>query len=193
MRNRKGFTLVELIVVLAILGVVSSAILVTLQFTNRSFVRANLQSEIQVEARNALYEIKKHVSVSRSVWLEADRPDAGSIPIEPDNGYCYIDDSGVLVFSYLSSQNGNVERITKTYMSGLAGRTDVSITFTPKSSEVGDTTDIITIVLEFDTYRLETDVFVQNRVFQYGAIYNNLNVISEEEGTFEPGIYIEFQ
>jgi prepilin-type N-terminal cleavage/methylation domain-containing protein len=73
LRNSKGITLVELILVIAVLGIVSAAALSFFVFGLNTFAMSSSQTKVQQEARLATTVVGQELRTSINVRVFADR------------------------------------------------------------------------------------------------------------------------
>jgi prepilin-type N-terminal cleavage/methylation domain-containing protein len=104
--NNKGFTLVELIVVIAILSVVIGAIFSFFLFENKIFYKSTDKFDIQSDLRLSLSVLSKELRNSTDLDL-IDRTDAlDDISNKVTNNYVIIADDGTLkIYEYSTSIN----------------------------------------------------------------------------------------
>lgn len=173
---RKGFTLVELIVVIAILGVVSAAIMTTFQFTTRSFSAANLRSQQQFETRMAMNLVKRELGMARNVIIR------DSIPATlPAGGFCFYDPINHVV--RLRTVDGRTFNLIATMPAHVA----ISTRFTPLSFGTG-AFNTVRLDWRVGDYFLTTDVYIQNMAEHLGSVTTSYNI----SGNAPPGIFIQF-
>ena len=121
LKNKSGFTLIELIVVLAIMGIATSAILSMNLFGYKTFASGQNMAQKQFETRTAADFIIKQLRYASYVTF------INSVPT-PTEGYydIYLDD-GSIVFN----NNG-----VKTTPTGLNNVSDFVLTFLPSINNV---------------------------------------------------------
>ena len=190
LQKRAGFTLVELIVVLAILGIVSLAISSVFQFSLRSFTSSNLRSKQQYETRTAMDQVKKELSVSAAAIIYEVIPT--SKPVNSGYGYCYYDSSNH--YLVLHTPAGKDYTLLNYLPDSLAA----SINFAPVTRFVDgdDITNAVELIWQVGDYKLNTVVYVPNAV---KPIYNmevaNVSAqfdLVDNDGVFT-GIYLEYK
>ncbi len=179
--TKKGFTLVELILVVAILGVVGAAIMTIFQFTTRSYTTSDLRSRQQYEARMAMDQVKKELGIAKEVIIR------DSIPTEvewPTGGYCYYDSAARLL--RLRSIDGREFNLIAKLPAHLA----IKVHFKPVNVEGANFYNAVRLEWQVGDYSLNTDVFIQNMAAHFGYVTANYNVSSDNA---PPGIFIEFK
>lgn len=176
MRKRSGFTLVELIVVIAILGIVSAAILAVFQFTNTSFVSTNLLAEQQYEARMAMDLVKKEVGLAMTVVIS----DVIPTTLPTDRGYCYYDQANHRLI--LRTTDGNVHSL----IAGLPASISTICQFQPIM--IGGVYNTVNLLWQIGKYNLSTEVFIQNMEVHKGHVTTTY-IMGDDA---PPGIYLEY-
>ncbi|NLK89809.1 MAG: type II secretion system protein [Clostridiaceae bacterium] len=176
--TKKGFTLIELILVVAILGVVVAAIMTFFQFTTRSYTSSDLRSRQQYESRMAMDQVKKKLGIGKNVVIR----DVIPATLPTDGGYCYYDSTAHLL--RLRSIDGREFNL----MTNLPSHLSVKVYFVPV--KVGaDSYDTVRLEWQVGDYGLNTDVFIQNRAAHLGSVTTSYDIGDTET---LPGIFIEF-
>ena len=176
-KNRSGFTLIELVVVMAILGIVTLAIMTVLQFSMRTFSQANLHADQQTEAKVALDQVSKEVRYAKSVVVRNVIPT--TLPSAIGYGYCYYNASDHLL--YLHTMDGKA----LIFFQGLPATLTYSIYFEPLAAITGTSYNSILCDWQIGDYTISTDIFIQNMQYWLGSSVTATY-------TTGPGIYIEF-
>jgi prepilin-type N-terminal cleavage/methylation domain-containing protein len=160
-KKKKGLTLIELIVVVAILGLVSGAIYTVLQMTMTSFRYSDRRVAAQSVARLALNDMKKNIGVAKYADLSLDVPAV----LPAAGGYIYYDATqGEFIV-----RRANGSEMQYAVDSHIAD--EVTLYFDPIDPPVaGEEYSSIRITITIDRFTLTTDVFVQNRLEFGGKI-----------------------
>jgi prepilin-type N-terminal cleavage/methylation domain-containing protein len=87
--NKRGFTLIELIVVIAIVGLIISMAFSFYVFGSNTFTIGENQSNIQHNVRMAAKYITNELRIARTVEILDEMPD--EIVIEPQKNYIFVD------------------------------------------------------------------------------------------------------
>lgn len=177
LKNRKAFTLIELIVVMAILGVVTLAIISVFQFTNRSWLNANLREQQQYETRMAMNLVKEELGIAKLVIISDTIPAPSALPAS--GGYCYYD----IVNHVLKLRT--IDGATHDLIANLPDSISAEVQFVavPVSSKLN------TVQLNWDIggYALITNVFIQNL-----PVDDRVTTTYDLGGNPSPGVFIEF-
>ncbi|MGI6325563.1 MAG: PilW family protein [Saccharofermentanales bacterium] len=176
--TKKGLTLVELILVVAILGIVGAAIMTIFQFITRSYTTSDLRSRQQYEARMAMDQVKKKLGIAKNVIIRDVIPET----LPPDGGYCYYDSAACLL--RLRSIDGEREF---NLIANLPAHLPIKVHFKPVN--VGDSYDTVRLEWQIGDYSLSTDVFIQNRAAHFGSVITSYDANSDDA---PPGIFIAF-
>lgn len=174
--NRKGFTLVELIVVMAILGIVSMAIMTVFQFTTTSFIQSNLRAEQQYEARMAMDRVKKEVGMAMTVTIS----DVIPATLPADRGYCYYDQANNRLV--LRTADGVVHHMIATLPASMS----TICQFQPIMVE--GVYNTVKLLWQIGNYDLSTDFFIQNMDVHLGHVTTTY-IMGDDA---PPGIYLEY-
>jgi prepilin-type N-terminal cleavage/methylation domain-containing protein len=174
--KRKGFTLVELILVVAVLGIVGLSVMVAFQFTTRSFISADTRQKVQFESRYSMDLLKKELGVASNVIISDLIPST----LPASGGYCYYNpSSGTLILRKLDGD-------THTLMAILPDSLGYSIQFEPVS--IGGIANTVKLNWMIGDYTLTTNVYIQNMSTYLGSVTTTYD-ISESA---PPGIFIQF-
>lgn len=176
-QQKAGFTLIELIVVMAVLSIVTLAIITVMQYSMRTFNQANLRAYQQAEARIALEQVRREVRYAKTVVVSNMIPTI--LPTADRYGYCYYNTANHLL--YLHTMNGQ----TITFFQGLPSSLTYSIHFEPMAAVEGTTSDSIFCDWKIGNYAISTNIFIQNMQYWVGSSVSATY-------TTGPGIYIEF-
>lgn len=176
--TKKGFSLVELILVVAILGIVGVAIMTIFQFTTRSYSASTLRSQQQYETRMAMDQVKKKLGIAKNVIIRDVIPET----LPTDSGYCYYDSTARLL--RLRSVDGQDFNLIANLPSHLVIRMHF------KPVKVGASYDMVRLEWQVGDYSLNTDVFIQNMAAHLGSITANYDISGEDP---PPGVFIEFK
>lgn len=176
--NKKAFTLIELVVVLAILAIVFSVITMLMQFSTRTLASSNLQYDKQLFARQIIVDIKNELSFTSRINLYTTTQTAAT-----STGYIYYDST-------------NRQVVIKGQKAATAKRIDIPADLTNVSllfnyvlpSNNNTKISMIDIQLIIDQYVVETEVYIQNLIPNGGII----NAYGEyTEPNLFPYTYIE--
>jgi prepilin-type N-terminal cleavage/methylation domain-containing protein len=104
MRNQRGFTLAELLVAIAVVGLLMAALFVTLFEGQSAYLFGSSRAEVQQNGRLALQKIIEEVRTGSGVTALAAAP--------PSITFTFVNDAGVstTVTYSLNAANGTVER-----------------------------------------------------------------------------------
>ncbi len=169
--NRRGFTLIELTVVIVIVAVVMLAAYTLLQYSNLTFLSANDRITVQTESRAVVNAVKEAAGTSTSLWIHTTVPS----PLPTNRGYAYYDETTErFVLHY-------VDGTTKYFMTDgafnrLNARPNVSVLYT------GDY-KVLQMDLTTGPFQIMTDIYIQNMVS---------GTIVPVPTTALSGVYIEF-
>ena len=108
-RNNKGFTLVELIVTLAVLGIFLAGITTFMLSTNKIFLYADDQWNVQSDSRTVLNQIKADIKYSEEIELLS--PAAVEEEISSGSTKSFIYYEGDKIIRSLFSPSGRSEQI----------------------------------------------------------------------------------
>lgn len=100
--KRLGFTLIELMVTIAIMGIVVSSIFGLMTYVNSSLTRTVNQSDIQTDVQFALNQIQSQVSFASKVTLHKDVPTT----FDPKLNYIFIKNG--IIYQKLANQPESV-------------------------------------------------------------------------------------
>ena len=180
-RKRSGVTLIELIVVLAIMGIVASGIWAVLQFSNRSFFHSDRQSTIQKDARYAATILKRHMGTAGEATILPVAPD----PLPADSGVGYAYYNTVTRRLVMKNQAGQVfELLNQTDTTPALGDPTVVVDFTYMGPK------LVRCRIRIDEFILETDIFLQNQREGQYLVTEATGV--DADGNPNPGLYIRF-
>ena len=159
-KSKKGFTLIELIVVMVLLGIISSVVMMLFQFNNTSFKYSNKYAFFQEDARQALRDVELYLGVASRVELYNS---VSAIPTPPYNtnySYCYFDTNHKLVF-----YNATTKRLIHYF---TEQNTEITVEFYPIAPVAPVAPDVladltmIRIVIKMDSLEVTSDVAIQN-------------------------------
>ncbi len=174
-RKRKGFTLVELIVVIAIFGIVSMVIMTIFLATNKTFVEAEKLYKEQTESRYALNLVKNELGTAKNVVIYEAVPDT----LPTTGGYCYYDTTSRHLRLRLMSG------ATYDLFNTLSINESIQILFAAVSNN--GKLNAVNLDWTVGNYHLATDVFIQN-IGTDGSVTTDYDI----SGNPLPGIYVEF-
>lgn len=131
LNNKKGFTLIELIIAILILGVVMTAIYTFFLFGNKMSEKGNQQYTIQSDARLDINQIISDVTYATEVILLTTAPTAGE-KASSVYSYIYIENGKITRSIYNPATGTRTEKTLKgthylssnSYFSKVAGSTD---------------------------------------------------------------------
>ncbi len=131
LNNKKGFTLIELIIAILILGVVMMAIYTFFLFGNKMSVKGNQQYTIQSDARLDINQIISDVTYATEVTLLSAAPTA-SEKASSVYSYIYIENGKVYRSIYNTATGNRTEKTSQgshyvsvgSYFSKVTGLTD---------------------------------------------------------------------
>ena len=161
LKNKKGVTLIELAVVMAILSIVLGVIITLLSFSNRALKKSNEQYDRQVFSRALLGEITDAIAIADRVRLFDDQTMFNSYRTSNELGYCYFDGS-----SFILKTGSGVRSIE---LPEAFNASETGIQFQLSENENGDKW-LVGIVLTVDGFVQETDVYLQNMIQHRGFI-----------------------
>lgn len=92
MKGKKGFTLVELVAVIAMIGIIGTGVMKFFINQNDIFYRVNSETKIQDEARIILSAIEEDLRVGKNITIEINRVSF----IKGGEAYAYEKDGKVL-------------------------------------------------------------------------------------------------
>lgn len=180
--KKKGFTLIELIVVIAILSVVSGAIYTIMQMTMVTFNFSSKRTAAQSVSRLALNDMKKYLGVANSVGLSLDPP--ATLPAT--GGYLYFDTTTA---QFIIKEPGGSQR-KYAIDADLAPEVQLYFERIEPIDEFSDYNSI-RITIQIDSFVLTTDVFVQNLATSKGKI--TLTFDPTDPNILHPAQYIYFE
>ncbi len=155
LKNNKGFTLLEIIVALIILGVILTAIFSFFQYGNLMTVKDNEQYVIQSEMRYDIDQIITEIKYANEIYLLETKP-TESEKENSEYSYIYLD-GGKFYFSiYQPLTNSRLETVAKgTYK-------DVETNFS-KDTELIDSLNIVLSSQYYNqTYEVDAKIKLQN-------------------------------
>ena len=150
-KGKYGFTLIELVVVMLLIGIISSAVFVVFRHSNLSFMLSQQNAFFQEDARQALREVEPYLGVSSSVDLYNTRPE--DPPYEEDYSYCYFE-NGILIF-----YNATTKRISQYFSENSEG---INVEFYPLAPTGLVDKALIRIVISLNNFSISSDVAIQN-------------------------------
>ena len=149
MNSDKGFTLVELVVVISIIGVVSMVALNMLVFTNETFKNTTDQQAVQAENRNIANFIEKKVQTASNIEILDEKPDSFKNNVR----YIYQDLSDDKIYYKVGTNS-------KKDLSKIIESDNIDLNFEKKSDTVLNYK--LDIKLNESDYSLESDLEVLN-------------------------------
>lgn len=156
-KNIKGFTLIELIIALAIFSVVVFMAFSILVFGNKSFSNGTDRSDVQFDFRMTSSFITDELRNATEVQI------LSTMPATPTTGYNYIYISGKKI---ISVKNG-----TSTNKTDAVVDTPVNSLF--KITKLANNNNI----LEFNLMNTKNNVSIDSKVY-----FNNINGVADATG-----------
>ena len=112
LNNKRGFTLIEMIVSMAILGIIMIGIISFFQFGNVMNVKDNEQYIIQSDARLDIDKIISEIKYANEIYLVDVKPTA-SEQVSSTYSYVYIDNGKVFISIYVQENGSRINTILK--------------------------------------------------------------------------------
>ncbi len=96
MKDKRGFTLIELVIVLALLGIILSLIFTPITFAFKNFGTQNEKTNIISTARYTMDYLTREIRKSGSVEIDGDDIKIGTVTYKLQNRILYKDDSDLI-------------------------------------------------------------------------------------------------
>lgn len=190
-KNRKGFTLIELVLAVAFLVIALTLGFSLYNFTNSSFLMAETYTNIQREMRMAASYVSSELRLVYDVELAnvSDKND-----YYDENFHCLYLNNGSIIHRYKEQETNNF--INKTVLDGRLDNVHYNIVFSKATNEEGNQKgNIIAFLLTVDEidYQIDSSIIAQNLIegqeiedpdnlnnAQY-IYYRKLRAVDEEE------------
>lgn len=147
-KKYKGVTLVELLIVLAIFGIVLTCIFAFFIFNNKSFSIGENQSEAQYNVRLASESITRELRVADTIEILDGIPDTFDVYKK----YIFIDDNSIKLYM------GGYEKVI---LKGTSNFTPV-LTFNKKAGNDKVLNFVIDGIKGSQNYKIDSDIYILN-------------------------------
>ncbi|MDW7667535.1 MAG: prepilin-type N-terminal cleavage/methylation domain-containing protein [Bacillota bacterium] len=168
--NRKGVTLLELIIALAIVGLVLTLAFNLFFFGNEIFAKGSDQYEVQHSVRLSLSSVTNEIRYASTLYIENDKPDT----FEDPYSYLYYENSSVY-YSYIDTDD---TRRTKTL-----GNDITSISFSKESDKLIEIT--LNGLEQNQSYEIITEVGLPNMSIKNNDIIGTSGTVLKFEKNSE--------
>lgn len=149
-RNSNGFTFIELMVTLSLLGVVIAGGFTFYHFADRSFMSGTEVADVQADVQLAMLRISEEVRLAHS--LELISPDDVPMTVEDeDTHYLFTKDGSV----FLRTVQSPPDRVI---LESSGGDTEYRVAFGPVVAEDGAIPDMLAITISTENPRVDYEL-----------------------------------
>ena len=155
-KNNKGITLLEIIISLAIVGLLLTLTFNLFFFGNEVFARGSEQYNIQTSVRMSTSSITDTVRYATALYIESNKPDT----FEDQYHYIYYE-NGTVLYSYIDSDNTRKTR--------FLGTDITSLEFNKQSDRLVNMS--VTGVERNQTYEINMDIGLPNMEMKNNDVF----------------------